>query len=98
MQTSANNAAVRCDGDALVFTGALLRDAMPALWRTLPKTLDGVCRFDLQAVERIDSAGLAALSTLAGRVGEITVSGSPIGLIELRAAYRLDDSLGFTDH
>ena len=53
-------------------------------------------RFDLQAVTRIDSAGLALLAELAARAGGgITVDGTPAGLAELRAAYRLDPALGF---
>lgn len=98
MPAPANNAAaVRRDGDALVFSGALLRDAVPALWRELPKHGDGIRRLDLASVDRIDSAGLALLSSLAARGdGTLTVSGSPPGLDALRSAYRLGDALGFT--
>lgn len=99
MPAPANNAAaVRRDGDALVFSGPLLRDAVPALWRELSKDTAGVRRLDLTAVERLDSAGLALLSTLATRAGgSVTVSGTPAGLDVLRGAYRLDDALGFTN-
>ncbi|GAA3912583.1 STAS domain-containing protein [Luteimonas lutimaris] len=91
-----SSASARRDGDALVFTGALLRDDVAALWRQLPKTLDGVRRLDVGAVERIDSAGLALLAELAARAGNaVSVNGAPTGLAELRAAYRLDPSLGF---
>jgi phospholipid transport system transporter-binding protein len=90
-----NNAGLRRDGDALVFTGALLRDDVAGLWRQAA-ALDGVRRFDLQAVTRIDSAGLALLAELAARAGGgIAVDGTPAGLAELRAAYRLDPALGF---
>lgn len=90
-----SNAGLRRDGDALVFTGALLRDDVAGLWRQA-STLDGVRRFDLQAVARIDSAGLALLAELAARAGGgIAVDGTPAGLAELRAAYRLDPALGF---
>jgi phospholipid transport system transporter-binding protein len=66
------------------------------LWRQASATLDGVRRFDLQAVTRIDSAGLALLAELAARAGgAIAVDGTPAGLAELRAAYRLDPALGF---
>lgn len=91
-----SSASVRCDGDALVFTGALLRDDVAALWRQVPKTLDGVRRLDVRAVERIDSAGLALLAELCARTGsEVAVAGAPDGLAELRGAYRLSPTLGF---
>jgi len=91
-----SNTSVRRDGDALVFAGALLRDDVAALWRQLPKTLDGVRRLELRAVERIDSAGLALLAELAARAGgEVAVDGAPEGLAELRGAYRLSPALGF---
>jgi phospholipid transport system transporter-binding protein len=98
MPAPANKAvAVRRDGDALVFTGALSRDVVPALWRALPANMAGVRRLDLSAVERLDSSGLALLSTLSMRAeGGVTVVGNPPGLDALRAAYRLDDTLGFT--
>jgi len=87
---------MRRDGDALVFAGALLRDDVAALWRQASAALDGVRRFDLQAVSRIDSAGLALLAELATRAGGgIAIDGTPAGLAELRAAYRLDAALGF---
>lgn len=87
---------MRRDGDALVFTGALLRDDVAALWRQASAAVDGVRRFDLQAVSRIDSAGLALLAELTTRAGGgIAIDGTPAGLAELRAAYRLDAALGF---
>ncbi|WP_417471855.1 STAS domain-containing protein [Luteimonas mephitis] len=91
-----SSAGMRRDGDALVFTGALLRDDVAALWRQASAAVDGVRRFDLQAVSRIDSAGLALLAELATRAGGgIAIDGTPAGLAELRAAYRLDAALGF---
>ena len=60
------------------------------------KAVAGARRFDLRAVERIDSAGLAFLSqlaTLAG--GDVAIDGTPAGLAELSAAYRLSPSLAF---
>ncbi|MDI1252396.1 STAS domain-containing protein [Thermomonas sp.] len=98
MPAPANNAvAVRRDGDALVFTGALSRDVVPALWHALPANMAGVRRLDIRAVERLDSSGLALLSTLSTRAEDgVTVVGNPPGLDALRAAYRLDDTLGFT--
>ena len=91
-------ASVRRDGEALVFSGALLRDAIAGLWPDALKALDGARSLDLAAVPRIDSAGLALLSALSGRAGgSVEISGSPEGLEELRAAYRLSPSLAFGD-
>ena len=72
---------VRRDGDALIFSGALLRGGVTALWKQIGAPT-GVRRLDLRAVERLDSAGLALLAELAARA-------------ELRAAYRLTPSLAF---
>lgn len=88
-------ASVRRDGDALVFTGALTRDAAASLWRDASCVLDGVRRIALDGVERVDSAGLALLGELADRAGGVAVSGEPAGLPELRRAYRLSPSLSF---
>ncbi len=98
MPTSANDAVtVRRDGDALVFTGALARDAVSSLWRELPVDMTGVRYLDLSAVERLDSSGLALLSTLSMRAkGGMTVIGNPPGLGALRVAYRLTDTLAIS--
>ena len=91
-----SSASVNRDGDALVFAGTLLRDDVAELWRPASAALDGVRRFDLAAVERIDSAGLAMLAELAARAGgDVAVDGAPAGLAELRGAYRLAPALGF---
>ena len=91
-----NSPAVRRDGDALVFAGALLREDVAALWRPASAAVDGLRRLDVTAVARIDSAGLALLAELAARAGgDVTVDGAPAGLAELRAAYRLSPTLGF---
>lgn len=97
MPALASNAlAVRRDGDALVFIGALSRDVVLSLWRELPMDMSGVRRLDLSAVDRLDSSGLALLSTLSMRAeGGLTLVGNPRGLDALRAAYRLDANLGF---
>jgi phospholipid transport system transporter-binding protein len=88
--------APRRESDTLAFAGALTRARVPALWRPSVALLDGVRRFDLSAVEQVDSAGLAMLAELAARAGkQVAVSGTPPGLAELRAAYRLDDALDF---
>jgi phospholipid transport system transporter-binding protein len=86
-------AQVRRDGDALVFTGALVREAVAPVWRHVQPLRAGVRRLDLTALERVDSAGLALLAELAE--GALAVDGEPAGLAELRGAYRLDASLGF---
>ena len=98
MRAPATNAVgAHLDGDTLVFTGALAREAVSSLWRERPTNMDGMRRLDLSAVERLDSSGLALLSTLSTRAkGDVTVIGNPPGLAALRTAYRLDDSLGFT--
>jgi phospholipid transport system transporter-binding protein len=90
-----NSASVRRDGDALAFAGALLRDDVASAWRQAAGSLDGVRRFELGAVGRIDSAGLALLAELAARCGGVVVDGVPTGLAELRAAYRLTPQLDF---
>ena len=89
-------AVARRDGDALLFSGALQRDAAAALWRQALVLLPGTARFDLLEVAHVDSAGLAVLAELAARVdGDISVTGDPPGLSGLRAAYRLSPNLGF---
>jgi len=96
MPAPAADPAVRREDGALRFGGALVRDAVPALWRAARSELAGVRRFDIAAVTAIDSAGLAMLSALAAAAGDgIEVAGTPPGLAELRAAYRLDATLGF---
>jgi phospholipid transport system transporter-binding protein len=82
------------DGGALRFDGPLERPVVASLWPRALALLDGVERFDLRPVDRIDSAGLALLSALAARLeGMVAVEGTPAGLDDLRAAYRLDDHL-----
>ncbi|MEP6634421.1 MAG: STAS domain-containing protein [Luteimonas sp.] len=91
-----SRAAVRRDGDALVFTGALLRSGIATLWPVALQAISGVRRFNLRAVDRIDSAGLAFLAELATRGGsEIAIDGAPAGLSELSAAYRLSPTLAY---
>jgi phospholipid transport system transporter-binding protein len=92
---TASDAAVRRDGDALVFTGALTRDAVRALWPRASAEIAGVRRLDLRGVPSVDSAGLALLAELAERAGGVSLEGEPTGLPELRTAYRLDAGLGF---
>jgi phospholipid transport system transporter-binding protein len=87
--------AVRRDGDTLRFEGALEAGAIARLWKPALALLDGVRRFDLTAVARVDSAGVALLAELAARAGDVAVDGDPDGLPALRAAYRLAPSLAF---
>jgi len=95
---ASESASVRREGDALVFRGALLRDAVAGLWPDALAALDGARGLDLAQVPRLDSAGLALLSALCERAGaDLAISGSPAGLEELRAAYRLSPSLAFGD-
>ena len=92
-------ASVRRQGDALVFSGSLLRDDVAGAWPRAVAALAGAGSLDLTAVLRIDSAGLAMLSALSARAGGqgLAITGSPQGLEELRAAYRLSPSLAFGD-
>jgi len=93
--TARDAAGLRKDGEALVFSGALDRAAAATLWSQARALVSGVRRFDLNAVSTVDSAGLALLAELAAQVEGVEVVGTPVGLSELRAAYRLDDALGF---
>lgn len=89
-------ATVRREGEALVFAGALERAAVAALWKQAQPLLKDLRRLDLSAVSEVDSAGLALLAELAARAPGVSVIGTPPGLTELRAAYRLDEGLGFS--
>lgn len=93
--TDVQRAGVRRDGDALVFTGALRRDAVAGLWTQAAAMTNGIHRIDLGAVDDLDSAGLAMLAELAARGDNVAIVGAPPGLDELRAAYRLDARLGY---
>lgn len=86
---------VRREGATLVLGGVLDRAACAVLWKRVLPLLAGVDVLDLSAVKSVDSAGLALLAELADRNPGTTLVGSPEGLAELRAAYRLDDALGF---
>lgn len=93
---AATDATVRAEADALVFAGALDRPAVAALWPAALAALGQARRLDLRAVGHVDSAGLALLAELAGRIGAgVRVEGDPPGLAELRAAYRLTPDLAF---
>ena len=95
-RTSASPLAVVRDGDALVFTGALDRASVAGAWSQVGKSVAGVRRIDLRGVTLVDSAGVALLAELAARAGAgVSIDGTPPGLDELRAAYRLDPALAF---
>jgi len=95
--TEQTAAGVRREGEALVFSGALLRAAVAPLWPQVLASLAGANRFDLRAVSQVDSAGLALLAELAARVGGgIAIDGAPAGLHALCEAYRLDPGLGYS--
>ncbi|GAB3387423.1 STAS domain-containing protein [Lysobacter fragariae] len=82
--------------DTLVFAGELDRAAVALLWPQAQAKLAGARALDLTALTRIDSAGLALLAELAAHIDGVRVVGTPPGLGELRAAYRLQDDLSFT--
>jgi phospholipid transport system transporter-binding protein len=83
------------DGDTLRVGGVLTTAAVAAAWPRALALLDGVHRFDLAGVSRVDSAGVALLAELTRRAGGVAVSGDPPGLAPLRAAYRLDAALAY---
>ena len=89
------SAGVIRDGGRLVFSGALDRPACAGLWKQLQPLAGAVRTLDLSASSRIDSAGLALLAELAALNPGAVVIGAPAGLDELRAAYRLDEALGY---
>lgn len=95
MPASTEAAAVLRDGEVLRFSGALVRAEAARLWRELQGSADGVHVLDLGGVNSVDSAGLALLAELAGR-SEARIEGTPPGLAELRAAYRLNPRLGYS--
>lgn len=91
-------ATVGREADTLVFGGTLERAAVAALWRQVQPLRAGIGRLDLSAVTLVDSAGLALLAELASGVRSgngIDITGTPPGLADLRAAYRLDERLAF---
>jgi phospholipid transport system transporter-binding protein len=93
---AAEPATVERAGETLRFAGARLRGDVAALWRRALSQVGGADRFDLAAVTRVDSAGVALLAELAARAGTaVAIDGMPPGLAELRAAYRLTPALAF---
>ncbi len=95
MTAAADTATIVRTSETLRFEGALVRTAVVRLWPQPAAVLNGVQRFDLHGLNRIDSAGLALLSLLSEHCGSVAIEGTPPGFTELRAAYRLGDDLGF---
>ncbi len=96
----ASNGALRRDGGTLAASGVFDRAAATQLWQQVDDLLPGAAALDLSAIERLDSAGLALLAEVAARLRQqhgdaVTVAGTPPGLEELRAAYRLSPALDF---
>ena len=98
---SATGLALRRDAAVLHLSGALDRAAVTAAWPSLVPLLDGTGVLDRSAVSRVDSAGLALLAEIACRLSgsgaALRIEGTPDGLAELRAAYRLDADLHDAD-
>ena len=88
---------LRRDGATLHLGGILDRAAATTAWPALLPLLDGTRTLDLSGVQRLDSAGLALLAEAVERLDAPVIVGTPDGLAELRAAYRLDAALGFSD-
>ena len=82
-----------------MFDGALDRAAAARLWAPASKAASGAQRIVLTNVTTVDSAGLALLAELAARLRATgatpQLEGEPVGLSELRAAYRLTSGLDF---
>ncbi len=90
-------ARVQRDGERLLLSGALDRDAATASWSQALAAADGARVLDLSAVEAMDSAGLAMLVALAERMQDARIEGAPPGMSDLLAAYRLRPTLAFDD-
>ncbi|WP_374605804.1 STAS domain-containing protein [Thermomonas sp.] len=90
-------ARVQRDGERLLLSGALDRDAATASWSRALAAADGARVLDVSAVSAIDSAGLAMLVALAERMQDARIEGVPSGMSDLLAAYRLRPTLAFDD-
>jgi phospholipid transport system transporter-binding protein len=88
-------ATLRRDGDTLRFGGDFVATTIAPVWQQALAQLQGLRRFDLSGVGRVDSAGVALLAELAQRAGDIAIEGDPPGLSALRGAYRLTPTLGY---
>ena len=92
-RTDTDAAALRRDGDTLHVNGALVSAAIAGLWPAALAQQAGARRIDVEAVARVDSAGVAFLAELAQRAAGAEIAGDPPGLSALRAAYRLTPAL-----
>jgi len=96
---ASNTAQARLDQGTLRLSGALDRSAVIALWPQLKAMASGVDTLDLADVTGVDSAGVALLAELAARARQqgraLAINGSPAGLTDLEAAYRLSPDLDF---
>lgn len=99
--TISTNLSLQRDGTILRLAGTLDRAAASASWPALLPLLDGARSLDLSALARLDSAGLALLAEAASRLdaqgGGVHIEGTPAGLADLCAAYRLDAALAYAD-
>ena len=89
-------AAVELHGVTLWFSGRLQRDAVAALWMTLPTGKWSM--LDLSHVSALDTAGLALLVEVAARGrraggGTQQILNAPAGYDALCAAYRIRPDL-----
>lgn len=97
----ASKPTLRRDADVLVLAGTLDRAAVVALWPQLVAALPGARTVDVRAVDQVDSAGVALLAELVARLPANAAGatppllGTPPGLPELAAAYRLTPQLEF---
>jgi len=83
-------------GSTLGFSGRLDRHAVTALWATLP--VAGWTSLDLSKVSGLDTAGLALLIEIAGRMRNAgddspRIINPPSGYAALCAAYRISPEL-----
>lgn len=90
-------ARVHRDGERLLLSGALDRDAATVSWSPAVAAAHGARVLDVSAVTAIDSAGLAMLVALAERMQDARIEGAPPGMSDLLAAYRLRPTLAFDD-
>ncbi|TLX22627.1 STAS domain-containing protein [Thermomonas fusca] len=92
---AATEPSVERAGTLLRLRGRLDRASVAGLWPRALAALDGAQALDLQAVEALDSAGLALLAELADRLPQATrrIEGEPPGLAGLCAAYRMNADL-----
>lgn len=88
---------VHRDGERLLLSGALDRDAATVSWPQAVAAAHGARVLDVSAVTAIDSAGLAMLVALAERMQDGRIEGAPPGMSDLLAAYRLRPTLAFDD-